>query len=164
MKNSRHLLAWAIPATLLLLIGLGWTLLNVTHYAQWVSRHEAREATLDRLRALEQAAQKDKAALHAFEALTQTQPPALQPYIQSLLPSVRVEVRRRDTVPATGDWRAQRMEAQLDGVLGDDLGRLLVRLEKARPPWRLVECTLQASDQTADAINATLILEGLERK
>lgn len=153
---------WWMPAALLLLI-LG---LLLVVYAAWqtpdaLARIERRQQDLAVVQALadEQAdltAQLDQ--LGWAEA-----PPALEQILEQALPGIPAEPRRREPADTGAGWTVLTVDVVIDDLPLTGLGALLQQTETARPPWRLAEALLTASESTPGRGRAALVLESVER-
>jgi hypothetical protein len=115
------------------------------------------------LATLQKIAAEWRAALRAtlpFEGLSSKQPVPLTELAAQQLPGVTPSIRQRETLPALGGWQVRRAEVKCEAPLAA-LGQFLLAAEQARPPWRLVEFDIAATEKAA---RATLVLEALEKK
>jgi hypothetical protein len=92
--------------------------------------------------------------------LSSKQPIPLTELAAQQLPGVTPSIRQRETLPALGGWQVRRTEVKCEAPLAT-LGQFLLAAEHARPPWRLVEFDITATEKAA---RATLVLEALEKK
>lgn len=99
-------------------------------------------------------------ALQPFEALSNKQPMPLTELTAQYLPGVTPSIRQRENLPVLGGWQVRRTEVKCEAPLAM-LGQFLLAAERARPPWRLVEFDITATEKAA---RVTLVLEALEKK
>ena len=147
-----------------LLIGLVWTVHTVRDFPDQRRRLEASRSDLHTLRLIERQQRSQTAAVTVFDQLDRTRPHDLNQLARDWAPGARTEARRRETVPAWGEWQATRWEISFDQVPADQLGDFLRQAEATLPPWRWIEGSLRAADQTQSGVRATLILEALEKR
>lgn len=157
MKNPEPtlILAWsaaglALAAGLVLSFRTAGSLESVT--ALWAKK-AGEAATLQRLAAIT-AAQRAEVARRAAEAAA---PASLGTLLRDTLPGVTAEWRTLEPLPTIAGWTAPRQGVTLTGLSGDDLGRFLAAATAARPPWALMECTLQAAPQAGRLARAELV-------
>ncbi len=167
MKGKLNLtgmrLLWVMAVTTLVLgVGLTINSIRITpEYSRWISRKMDDLAQLENMyRSLETY----RRAAAAFCELEDRKPVELSDTIRRIMPGVSSDIRQRETRPAAKDWTVMRMEVELDEAPLEGLGEFLYYVESSRPPWRLVECNLVASDRGPGYARATLILEGLEKR
>lgn len=130
-------------------------------YARWIAR---KSGDVQQLYRMQSALRRDREAIAAFEALDPKPLVGLSDAIRQIMPGVSADVRQRESRSAIEGWTVRRMEVELNEAPLEQLGRLLYRIESSRPPWRLVECNLLASDRNPGHARVTLILEGLEKR
>ena len=164
MKRPDHSTWWLAGASLLLLIGGIWTVSTLQRYPAQKRHIERKIDDLQQIAAYQRAQKGDLAAVQAFENLPANRPIDLSTLLREQAPVVQSEVRRRETRAAWGDWQAHRMEVRLERVPLDVLGRFLSAAEQQRPPWRLIESNIVATEEQPGAARATLVFEGLAKR
>ncbi len=159
--NKRHLLYGAAVAACLLGAALSF---QSAQLASEVSRQlRDKYADLARLRDLQQNEERVAGALNAFERLPSKAPPLLDDLVSLAVPEAHATIRTREVRPVAEGWSARSTEVSFNDVALSDLSRLVERAEIQRPPWRLVELNITASEQTPGRGRVTLLLEALEK-
>jgi hypothetical protein len=131
---------------------------------------QKRSDDLRQLRDLQGASGKDRGALAVFEQLPNHSPEPLADLAKQALPNTAASVRLRESRPALSGWSVQSVEVSFDSAPLADVSRFLALAEaqstdagNRRPPWRLKEITVSASEQTPGVGRAALVLEALEK-
>ncbi len=167
MKNPWNIsgmrLLWAM-AIVALALGFWLTVRSARKTPDYIRWIERKTEHLEQLQHMRTALRANHEAVAAFEALDHRQPPELSGLIRETIPGVAADIRQRETGPAAEGWTVRRMEVELEEAPLNRIGHLLYRAESARPPWRLVECDLLASDRNPGYARVTLILEALEKR
>ncbi len=159
-KTSR---TWLATGFIVLLIGAGWTVHSLRHYSPHRLHLDRKLADLQRIASYQESHEEKRDAVRAFDALPAQRPPELAPLLREHLPGIRAEVRRRETAAAWGDWQVHRMEVSLDDVPLERLGFFISLAETQRPPWRLIESNIRATDQRPGHARATVVFEALSK-
>jgi len=158
MKERSWLYAWGI-GFFLFGTGLIW---SVTTFIQWPAdqaRLQRKWNDKETLAELEASQDSLRAAQAAFLLLEASDSVSFNAWMRETLPHVRADVRPRDRTELTPEWRVERIELVLDEVLLEDIGDIMVRAGSLRPPWRLSEAQLRASDRIEGAAKASMIYE-----
>jgi len=148
-----------LGAAALALAFTAYTLGQAPGLRQQIAR---RQADLVRLQTLAGEQAVDRAALDALAAAG-AGAPALPDLIKSVLPGTKVDLHERETQRLIEGWSVRLMDVMLDDVNLAEAGQLLLRLEAARPPWRVAELQITASEGSAGRGRVTLLTEGLQR-
>ena len=147
-------------AALMLTLGIVLTLHALTTLSADLRRLERKAGDLATLQKIAADWRANQQALRPFEALSTKQPVPLTELAGQHLPGVTPSIHQRETLPALGGWQVRRTEMKCEAPLVM-LGQFLLAAENARPPWRLGEFDITATEKAA---RATLVLEALERK
>lgn len=111
-----------------------------------------------------------QAALAVFETLPSKRPRPIGEILSATLPGAQPTSRQREARPADGGWSVRSVELLFDQVGLADLGRFLAQAESMpespgdrRPPWRVAEINVTASDGPPGAGRVSLTVEALEK-
>jgi len=151
-------------AVILLLAGLALTYGNIRATPAWVRQLVAKAAILHELRARERTHASNLAAAIRLEEERAYQPVRLGSIFELSLPSARPDIRPLEGRELENGWSLRRSEVILQAVRLSELGGALQAAEDSRPPWRLVECAVSASDQGPGVGRVTLVMQALEKK
>jgi hypothetical protein len=155
------ILRWLSALTLAAGVFLFWN--TVTHHKN-DHRHLARKTSdLEALYEVERSLAGERTALRTFEALPNATVQPLDEILQSSLPNTKPTLRSGDQRPLVQGWAARQMELSFATIALQDLGNFLKKAEAIRPPWRLQECTIVASDDAPGSGRVTLVMEVLEK-
>jgi hypothetical protein len=105
----------------------------------------------------------DQAALLRYQRLPEARPTDLAALADRVAPGLPVEVRRRERKEIGQDWILNRMEVVFGQIALPDLGRFIDSAERQRPPWRLVECRIEAHPSLEGEAAARLLMEGVQK-
>ena len=153
----------AVAALLAVAAGTLLAIATLTGLSDDLRRIRRRAADLDQLRRLEAGWRSDQQAVQTFESLRSHQPIPLAELAAKTITGAPPAIRLREAVPAAAGWTLRRAEVKLDDVRLEELTRLLAAAEGGRPPWRLAEFALTASE-AAGFGRAMLVFEALEKK
>lgn len=151
---------------------LGVALTLQSGYALGAARQQIRKkiADLAELRDLGGGAARQQAAMAVFDALPLKRPRPISEILSEALPGAQATYHQRDARPADGGWSVRSVEVLFDQVGLADLGRFITQAEAMpeaqgdrRPPWRLAEINITASERTPGTGRVSLILEALEK-
>ncbi|MCX6997630.1 MAG: hypothetical protein NTV49_11220 [Kiritimatiellaeota bacterium] len=162
-RTANHVPWLAGAALLAVAAGTLLALATLSTLSDDLRRIRRRAADLDQLRRLEAGWRSDQLAVQKFEDLRTHQPTPLAELAAKNIAGAPPAIRLRESIPAAAGWTLRRAAVKLDDVRMEDLTRLLAAAESSRPPWRLAEFALTASD-TAGAGRAMLVFEALEKK
>jgi hypothetical protein len=118
---------------------------------------------VEALRSLREDQARSEAAIDLFEKLPSRTPPPLGELVNIAMPGARYNLRLKESRPAPFGWMVRSVELSFEDLPLASLAPFLERAENRRPPWRLVECHLTASDQAPGRGRAVLVLEGIEK-
>ena len=115
--------------------------------------------TLAQLAVIKQTRDRHQAALRVFEGLSNASPVSLASLGRASATNATPEIRERESRNLAAGWTLRQMEVVFSEIDLNQIPCFLHMAEEARPPWRLVECTL-ASSRKADGLgHAVLIME-----
>lgn len=155
--------AGVILVLMLAAAALGYTV-HSFFYGQDTARRIARKrGDLRTIRGQAAALGPVRAALAAYEALPAGRLDPLREIIGREAPGVRMEVHERRKTEWPDGWTLTTHEVMLEQIRFERLDAALAAAEKARPPWRLTECTMTAVQGAPGVGRAVLVFEGLER-
>ncbi|MBN1670598.1 MAG: hypothetical protein JXR37_06175 [Kiritimatiellae bacterium] len=164
--GAKHTLAatlWCV-AVLALLSGAAMTVRSVRLRAELAQRLAHRNREMQVLRRLRREAERNKAVLAHCEAFAGARPVPLSTLSKAALPDEICEVREIDARPLVAGWAARRVEVVFGDIQLEKLRGFLQQAEAQQPPWRLEECHVSASSQTAGKGRATLVFEAVQRE
>ena len=151
-------------AAIACVVGIFMTADSVLRAPQSTDVMKRKYADLDRLLALQRDRSRDLAAVDAFNQLPAKAPAPLADLANAVLPGNRPTIRQRETRPAAAGWSVRSTEVSFDSVKLSDIARFLAKAEESRPPWRLVEFSATASEQSPASARVTVLLEALEKR
>ncbi len=155
---------WLAGAALAALaVGLLFSAHSLATLSADLYRIQRRAADVATLRRLEAGWRSEQQAVQQFEQLRTRQPASLAELVAKYVPSGTHALRLRESVPAAAGWTLRRAEVKLETIRLAELTALLASAERGRPPWRLAEFDLAATD-AAGIGRATLVFEALEKK
>ncbi len=159
-----------IAAGVVLATGLLLTLQSALVAPEQFRILRKRTDDLRQLRELQGATAKDRSAIAQFDQLPTRSPAPLADLAKSALSNTAAHLRLRESRPALAGWTVQSVEVSFDSARLADVSHFLALAEEQpaearnrRPPWRLKEITVSASEQTPGVGRATLVLEALEK-
>jgi len=161
MKRFPNLVAWILLAAAAA-GALAFSARTLVATPGLMRQLQRRASDLERLRTLAADTASDRALLQAL-ADTGGSPPSLGELVNAALPSAAAEFQVRETRALIEGWSLRRVDVILGDVSLADVGSLLARAEEARPPWRVAEFQVTASDGPGGRGRVTLVMEGLER-
>jgi hypothetical protein len=161
MKSRWTDLLLIAGAVILLIVGLGWSVLTVQQLDRTGQQLDRKQQELQTLTAIEARLAKPKAAFRLVERIGASGPVELQNLLRTQFPGQRLEARWREEREAAAGWRTVVMEVEANRISAVELSRLLNITENQQPPWRLVECEVRALDSSPETLDALLIFEGL---
>lgn len=121
-----------------------------------------RAADYAKLLALAARQEKLAAAQGVFEGLDRKRAVPMADLVQSELPGVRAEVRPRDATALAGGWSLRAADVTLEDVDFSAVSRWLVAAAATRPPWRVAEIAVAASERPG-AGRVNLMMEVVEK-
>ena len=160
--NRDKIIAWAAMAALL--AGVAATVQSVRATPEKTRQLERKVADLGRLRKWQEERQDHLAALQPFEALKSPSPVLLADLAKKSFADARPDVRFREARPAADGWRVNTADVLLEKVRMADVSLFILAAENQRPPWKLVECSMTAGEQSPGYGRAVLVFEALEKK
>ena len=164
MSSNRDKTLWVwLAACAVLCLGTGWTLYHVRSTPAQVAKIERKIRDLEALRVMQQQVGSHDQAVSAFDALSSKHAPSLASLLQQAAPGLVADVRERESGNVVSGWTLRRADVMFNDVPLDGVGRFLQSAEKQRPPWRLSECHVTASETMDGAGRVTLVLEALEK-
>ena len=122
---------------------------------------------LQRLEALDRIAAgggDDAPARQALASLADKVPPDLDELMGAALPEANISIRREDAQLLDQSWFLRPVEVRISDVPLDQLWPAIERCENARPPWRVIECSLESTPDAPGTVTATLRLEALHKE
>lgn len=125
---------------------------------------QLKRKSADYAKLLAMAVQQEKlvAAQGVFEGLDRKRPVPMADLVQSVLPGVRAEVRPRDAIALAGGWSLRGADVTLEDVDFAAVSRLLGAAAETRPPWRVAEIAVSASERPG-AGRVSLMMEVIEK-
>ena len=144
----------------------------VTGIALTASDLRQRESTfvrLDRkLAALNQLEDMEASAARRRQMVTvygkaPAHPSRLEDLVKSELAGPAAEVREQPPTALLPGWTLRRAEVLFSEIQLSAMADFAARVEKQRPPWRVVEVSIRASPKAGNYAQVQLILESLER-
>ncbi len=163
MKRIR---SWLTPGVALAVFAAGLlaTASAMRYQHRLRDRLERRGDTLRALESIRQVRDRHREAQRAFEALPQTIPADPAVLAAGTLTNTVPEFRPLESQPLAGGWARYRTEAVFGDVALTDLVRFLAAVETGRPPWRMVEGDLSASDRADGHVRAVVVLEAVGKR
>jgi hypothetical protein len=158
MKKSSWLGAM-IAGALFFVVGVLWTLVTLVQWPSKQAQWERKSTDLQTLADMEDRLKPLQSAQAAFHALDASSSSTFSGWMRDTFPHIRAEVRPRDRLELTEAWQLERVEVVVDDIDVEELGALMALAEMQRPPWRLVEAHLRASDRMERAVKANMIVE-----
>ena len=160
--NRSHQLL-TVGAVVILLAGVALSVRTLGAYPAHVRHLDQKTSTLAELQRLKQTAGSDR-ALAAFAQLPSKRAADLTQLVAGIPALKRPDVRLKERRPLESGWTLLRADLSFKEILLSDLGRFIESAEQQRPPWRLAECVITATDRRAGTGNATLLMEALEQQ
>ena len=156
-RSSKLVFAAAAALAVSVLVGL-W---GVSESAQHLRRIERKAADLERIQSLRQPLDQMRAMSADLEARSAAERKNLRDLLRELQPGGGFEIREEEPRLLEGRWALRRAEVVWPSIAQAEFGGVLEALESARPPWRMVACSLTAGPE-AGYLRANLTLEHLE--
>jgi len=155
-------LTWA------LVIGMIIISLNVCLYTwkqskRLMRRLDRMNTTVLELQDLARTAQADQACLQAFEALPKKKLTPLSELLLSAVPGIAADLHEQPSEQAVEGWLQHRTELTFENIPLKAMARFIMAAEQERPPWRVAECQIIASDTKAGNGRVNLVMEGLDK-
>lgn len=149
----------------LCLAGLALTLHSLQVTPVLRKQIRAKQERLERLTDLreERGQAQAQAGFAAFIAREHTTPPALAVVIEKLLPNIQPDIVEFEPQAAAHGTRVLKANVNVGLVDLAKVNSLLDTLERHDPPWRIVECTVQAAAGQRGKGRVMLALEALEK-
>jgi hypothetical protein len=159
---KHNVLIWSTVA--LLAAGVLWSGLNFRRSAAYRTRLERKMQDIEILRGYQAGLQRDRAALEEFASLPGREAAALDALLREAAPGAGAEVRQPETRSLLEGWIARRADVTFSEVALADAAGFMRAAEAQRPPWRVQECAIAASQQGAGIGRVTLVLQSLTRE
>ncbi len=160
--NRDKVIGWI--AAVVLLAGVAATVQSVRATPEKTRQLERKVTDLGRLRKWQTEHLDDLAALGPFEALKSREPVSLADLAKKSFTETRPDLRFRESRPAAGGYRVNTADVLLEKVRLAEVSLFVLAAENQRPPWKLVECSMTASEQAPGYGRAVLVFEALEKK
>jgi hypothetical protein len=160
---SLRLLHWA-PVTAVLLIGGWYTMHNIRQSAQVTRRLKQRQQDIQALQHMAHILRQDQQCMAQYETLSKQQLVPLREILMAAAPGTPADIHARSPEPLAQGWIAQRADVIFDDVPLQAVARFIQEAERGRPPWRMRECYITASEQQRGNGRVTLVMEGLEKQ
>jgi hypothetical protein len=103
-----------------------------------------------------------RAQVAAFAAAEATAPAALKAMLGNVMPGAQADLVELEPRRLGHGVVARRVDLKLEKVALEDLGALMVRMERYRPPWKIRQCSIRATPGDAGHGQANLVVEALE--
>ncbi len=123
----------------------------------------SRGSELQQLYTLQSQHQRDLEAVGLFEKLAVKKPESIHEIVRSVIPDAQASIRLKGSHPTVPGWSVQNVEISMDGIRLADFARLIQRAGSQRPPWRLTEITITATEKGAGYGRITAVFEALEK-
>lgn len=153
-----------IAVVVALLIGTVLTVQNFTEFPKQKGWVDAKLSALREIESLAGSTRDIDAARTALEALPSKKSRQLSEIVNAALPSVKSEIERGHLEPALDGWSIRRANIVFEKVPAVGVAQFMDAVYAQRPPWRVVDCSVQALPNAPGMVRATFALEGLERK
>jgi hypothetical protein len=163
IKFDVLMLLW-IVAVALLLTGIIMASRNFTQFPKqkgWIS---TKVSALSETESLAESARDIDAALIALDSLPSKTPPTIAEIVNVALPNVKCEIERGHLEPTLDGWAVRRENVVFERMPANGVARFVYALSTQRPPWRVVDCSVQALTDAQGTVRAAFVVEGLERK
>ncbi|NCC49748.1 MAG: hypothetical protein EOM20_00900 [Spartobacteria bacterium] len=148
-----------------LMVGAGYLCLYTWRQTGVLTRKLDRlHETALQMRDLAATAQADRACLETFNALPDKTLTSVRELLLSAVPGTAARVNERAPEPMIDGWTLHRVDITFDTIPLKAMSRFIMAAEQERPPWRISECSIIASDKQAGHGRVSLLLEGLEQK
>lgn len=156
--------ALPVAALLAAALGLALTVASAVNAPRRVAAIRRREADAVEARRLRDELARREAIRRLWLELPDARLPAPETLLRTAARGLAApEVIERDAEPLADGWRRRRVEIVFPEAPLDMIGRFLAAAAAARPPWRLAEIRVLASDSGRGYGRATATLDGLER-
>ena len=155
--RNLYLIAYALTGLSLLI-----TARTLTSLPQRLAQVARRHGDVLQLQGLAERNAVNESAVKAF-AETGDGVTDLSGWLREKWPGWSIDVQERETVPLRPGWSAHRVDVRLADATLADAGRLWTSLEALRPPWRVVECQVTASEPIPGRGRMTLVVETVKR-
>lgn len=150
---------------------LGCFVIGVAMTIQTLREAPRRKAVLadklQRLEALDRIAaggSDDAPARLVLASLDRKAPPPLGELLGAALPGADIAIRNEDAQPLDQSWFLRAVEARIPDVPLELLWTAIEQCENARPPWRVIECSMESTPDAPGTVTATLHLEALHKE
>lgn len=122
-------------------------------------------ADLEQVRWLQAEQARREAAVAFFDRLPVKSPIPMRELVGRVIGGAPPALHAKEARRAVAGWVVRSVELTFDQIALPDISRLVLaaRGEGDRPPWRLVDCQITASEQGPDYGRATLEFEALEK-
>lgn len=142
--------------------------LNICMYTWKESKRQLRRlnrmnGTILQLQQLAETAQAEQACLQAFNALPEKKLTPLRELLLSAVPGIAAGIRERPSEQAADGWVWCRTDITFENIPLKAMARFIMAAEQEKPPWRVAECHIIASDTKAGTGRVSLVMEGLEQ-
>ena len=157
--ESRLQLLWA-GAAALLLAGLVWGAFSIQNAGNDRARIERKLADIVKLQKMAARRQYLDEAVRLCAESSKGKPAAIAEVVKSFGGDPLPEVREREPEESAEGWMVHRADIAWSGLPLEKLAEVITRVEALRPPWRVVECSIQSSTQPGSA-QVKLLVESL---
>jgi hypothetical protein len=121
-----------------------------------------RAGDLAQLQALSVDARRAEEALRARAAMGRERALPVEDLLMSAFPGLEAQVQPREKQPLGDGWFARTVEVVLEEAPLAGIGKLAEEGGALRPPWRVAELSIVASDRPGIG-RVTLVLEAIEK-
>lgn len=144
------------------LIGVVLTVQSVRATPAALAQLQRRADDYARIQALGADAERARAVLRARAELGRDRAVPVDDLVMSAFPGLSPQVQPRDVRPVADGWLVRSVEVVLDDAPLSGVGKLSVEGAALRPPWRIAEVSITASDRPGHG-RVSLLLEAIER-
>lgn len=152
-----------LSGLILCMVSLALTLQSLRVTPAMLKQIRAKQDRLGRLAELREERGQAQTGFAAFMARDQTLPPALSVVIENMLPNAQPDIVQFEPQATAHGARVLKANVNLGLVDLAKMNPLLDKLERHDPPWRILECTIQAAAGQRGQGRVTLALEALEK-
>lgn len=144
-------------------IGILLTVTNLQQMPEFTRKLETKVNNLKQLRAMRNAGGQYQAALGAFQALTNPAPVSLSGLAATCITNAVPEIRARDSHRLKNDWTLTQVEVIYSEIDLNLLSPFVTAAESQRPPWKLIECEIEALRPAGGFGRTVLVFESLKK-
>lgn len=162
--NKRLLLSWS--AAVACAAGVALTAQSWLRAPDQRRQLKRKTDDLRELHALSRQEAHDLEAVAAFERLPSSHAASLNDLASAAVPAVQPTIRPRESRPAAQGWTVRSLEMSFPEIWLTDFAKIAEKAaeESGRPPWRLSELAVTASQGQPGAGRVTAVFEALEKK